>query len=185
MVEASMGEDFEQQEYFALSEAITEFDRRLLTIKGWGVSLSLVALGLGFQYRAYGFLLIAGASSLAFWATEAVTKRHQMRNYVRIREIEVNRYWKTAPEERAYSAPRMNWSCYQAKLIFLGKGKSLKEEITKYPIQLSRGYIAPFVLPGVALPHSITFAISMVLYLAGHLGYSHSRFRYNTKTSHY
>jgi hypothetical protein len=93
--------------------------------------------GLGFQYRACGFFLIAGASSLAFWATEAVTKRHQMRNYVRIREIAVNRYW-TAPEERAYSAPRMNWSWHQAKLIFLGKGKSLKEEIIKYRTQLSR-----------------------------------------------
>jgi hypothetical protein len=49
-----MGEDFEQQEYFALSEAITEFDRRLLTIKGWGVSLSLVALGLGFNIARMG-----------------------------------------------------------------------------------------------------------------------------------
>ena len=165
-----MEEDFERQEYFALSEAITEFDRRLLTIKGWGVSFSLVALGLGFQYRAYGFFLVAAGSSLAFWATDAVSKRHQMRHYVRIREIEVNRYWKTAADERAYSAPRINWSWSQAKLIFLGKGQSLKEEITKYPIQLSRGYIAPFLLPGVSLPHSITFAISIVLYFAGHFG---------------
>ena len=64
-----MREDFEQAEYFVLTEAVAEFDRRLLTIKGWGVSVSLVAVGLGFQYRAFGFFLIAAASSLAFWAT--------------------------------------------------------------------------------------------------------------------
>jgi hypothetical protein len=107
----------------------------------------------------YGFFLIAGASRLAFWATEGVTKRQQMRNHVRVREIDVNRYWKTAPEELTHSVPRMNWSWYQAKLIFLGKGKSLKEEITKYPIHISRGYIAPFLLPGVGLPQSIRFAM--------------------------
>jgi hypothetical protein len=49
--EKSVSDDFEQEEYFFLANAVGEFDKRLLTVKGWGVSLSLVAVGLGFQYR--------------------------------------------------------------------------------------------------------------------------------------
>ncbi len=113
-----MGEDFEQQEYFAVLDLITEFDHRLLTIKGWGVTLSLAALGLGFQYHAYGFFLVAFASSIAFWAIEGVTKRHQMRHYPRMREIEVNQYRRSAEADRWSSAPRVGWSWDQAEQIF-------------------------------------------------------------------
>lgn len=87
-----MSDSFEKDEYFALVKSVADFDQRLLTVKGWGVTLSLAALGLGFQYRAHGFFLIAAASSLAFWVIEHAGKRHQMRHYVRIREIEVNQY---------------------------------------------------------------------------------------------
>lgn len=87
-----MSDDFEQQEYFALVKVVSDFDQRLLTIKSWGVTLSLVALGLGFQYSAYGFFLVAAASSLAFWIIEGAVKRHQMRHDPRMREIEINRY---------------------------------------------------------------------------------------------
>jgi hypothetical protein len=165
-----MAEDFEQAEYFALVNAVEDFDRRLLTIKGWGVSLSLVALGLGFQYRAFGFFLIAAASSLAFWAIEAVTKRHQIRNYPRIREIEVNRYKKASADERPYSAPRMNWSWTQAKLVFAGRG-ALGAEITEIQSGPNRGYMYSFAFPHVALPHAITFAIAVALFVLGCTGH--------------
>lgn len=35
--------DIELQEYFAVEKAVSDFDLRLLTIKGWGVTLSLAA----------------------------------------------------------------------------------------------------------------------------------------------
>ena len=60
-----MGDDGgELREYFVISKIVTDFDNRLLTIKGWGVTLSLVALGLGFQLRSYGKFLVAAVSSL-------------------------------------------------------------------------------------------------------------------------
>lgn len=86
-----MNED-ESKEYFVLNEMVTSFDQRLLTVKGWGVTLSLVALGLGFQYKSFGMFLVSAVSSIAFWWLEAVMKTHQMRFYPRLREIEVNRF---------------------------------------------------------------------------------------------
>lgn len=36
-------------EYTKLLDIVNGFDQRLLTVKGWGVTLSLASLGLGFQ----------------------------------------------------------------------------------------------------------------------------------------
>ena len=58
-----MNED-ESKEYFVLNEMVTSFDQRLLTVKGWGVTLSLVALGLGFQYKSFGMFLVSAVSSV-------------------------------------------------------------------------------------------------------------------------
>jgi hypothetical protein len=40
-----MSEDFLAKEYFALEDIVKDFDKRLFTVKGWGVTLSLAALG--------------------------------------------------------------------------------------------------------------------------------------------
>jgi hypothetical protein len=80
-----------QVEYSRLDDIISEFDQRLLTIKGWGVTLSLASLGLGFQQNHYGLFLVAAASGLAFWIVEATTKWHQMRYYPRMRDYRVHR----------------------------------------------------------------------------------------------
>jgi len=76
-------------EYYKLVGIVSDFDKNLLTVKGWGVTLGLAALAWGFQNQHYGLFLIATIAGLAFWMIEAVMKRHQMRYYVRMREIEV------------------------------------------------------------------------------------------------
>jgi len=83
-------DDIERQEYFVLVTAIWEFDQRLLTVKGWGVTLSLAALRFGFQYRSFGLFLVAATSSAAFWILEGTMKRHQMRHYFRMLQIEIH-----------------------------------------------------------------------------------------------
>ena len=98
--------DIEAKEYFALMETVAGADQRLLTIKGWGVTLSLAALGLGFQHRAYGYFLVAAVSSAAFWLLEAAVKRHQMRYYPRMREIEVARHADAGYEDAMEAARR-------------------------------------------------------------------------------
>ena len=73
-----------QAEYAKLVDIVTGYDQRLLTIKGWGVTLSLASLGFGFQQGHYGLFLVAAASGLAFWAVEATTKIHQIHYYPRL-----------------------------------------------------------------------------------------------------
>ena len=163
-----MADDFEQREYFELVKTVSDCDQRLITIKGWGVTLSLVALGLGFQYRASGFFLIAAASSLAFWIIEGIVKRHQMRYYPRMREIEVNRY--IADGKSATSSPRMDFSWDQAATL-LGGGKA-KSEANVTPRGSTLAYSRSWLLPHVAFPNVITFAIGITLFLFGkHLGF--------------
>ena len=58
-----MSDDAELQEYFSLVKSVANFDQRLLTVKSWGVTLSLVALGLGFQYQMSGHTTPRGARS--------------------------------------------------------------------------------------------------------------------------
>ncbi len=77
------------REYYAIFETVNDFDKRLMTIKGLGVTLSLAALAGGFQFGHYGLFLVGAISGLAFWLIEGVVKKHQMRFYRRMREIEV------------------------------------------------------------------------------------------------
>lgn len=160
-----MADSFEKDEYFALVKSVADFDQRLLTVKGWGVTLSLAALGLGFQYRAYGFFLIAAASSLAFWVIEHAGKRHQMRHYVRIREIEVNQYLRAPDKEKAFSSPRTDWSWNTAKKTF---GGQVGQE--RRPLEhrgKNKWYGVAGLLPHVALPHAITLAIGLYFFCQG------------------
>lgn len=163
-----MSDSFEKDEYFALVKSVADFDQRLLTVKGWGVTLSLAALGLGFQYRAYGFFLIAAASSLAFWIIEHAGKRHQMRHYVRIREIEVNQYLRASDKDRPFSSPRTDWSWHTARRTLSGaKDQHL------LPVEHRRRnkwFAVAGLLPHVALPHAITLAIGIFLFYQGHSG---------------
>jgi hypothetical protein len=75
-------------EHAKLTDIVSGFDERLLTIKGWGVTLSLASLAFGFQQDHYGLFLVAAVSGLAFWMLEAVTKGHQIRYYPRMGDIE-------------------------------------------------------------------------------------------------
>jgi hypothetical protein len=161
--------DAEFAEYFAIVKSVSEFDQRLLTIKSWGVTLSLAVLGFGFQYRSYGLFLVAAASSLAFWSLESTVKRHQMRYYPRMREIELNRYERLPEHERRFSAPRIDWSWAQASKIF--RGELTDSTQVPRPSGANKSYRRAWLLPHVAIPHVITFLLGMSLFLLGCLGY--------------
>jgi len=163
--EASVSDSFEKDEYFALVKVVADFDQRLLTVKGWGVTLSLAALGLGFQYRAYGFFLVAAASSFAFWVIEHAGKRHQMRHYVRIREIEVNRYRRASDDEKAYSSPRTDWSWETARRTLAGE-VGQESRAPEYRGR-NKWYGVAGLLPHVAFPHAITLVIGLYFFYQG------------------
>jgi hypothetical protein len=163
-----MNDDAELQEYFTLVKSVSEFDQRLLTVKSWGVTLSLAALGLGFQYRSYGMFLVAAASSIAFWSLESVMKRHQMRYYPRMREIEVSRHSRAAESDRAVSSPRIDWSWMQADRVL--RGTLTRGDTGPQPTTASRAYAHVWLMLHVALPHLITLVIGVTLFVLGWLG---------------
>src|ERR1035437_642470 len=112
------------KEYYEILKIVGEFDGRLMTVKGWGVTLSLAALGLGFQYGRYGLFLVASLSGLGFWLIEGVMKRHQMRYYLRMREIEVLQYQRMTPDDvKIFSSPRIDSSWSFAGGLYEGKLK--------------------------------------------------------------
>jgi hypothetical protein len=76
-------------EYYAILNVVTDFDQRLMIVKGWSVTLSLASLGLGFQQGHYALFGLASATAIAFWYMDAMIKGHQLRYYSRMRDIEV------------------------------------------------------------------------------------------------
>ncbi|MGY1700259.1 hypothetical protein [Geodermatophilus sp. SYSU D00766] len=77
------------KEYYAILGVITEYDKQLVIVKGWSVTLSLAGLGLGFQQEHYALFALAAASALAFWYVDARMKGFQLHYYWRMRDIEV------------------------------------------------------------------------------------------------
>ncbi len=155
--------DVEVKEYFALLETVAHMDQRLLTIKGWGVTLSLAALGFGFQYRAYGYFLVAAVSSAAFWLLEAAIKRHQMRYYPRMRQIEVARHEAARDAGLGRSAPLIDWS-WAAAGALLASGTSPAAPVLR---ARTSAYRWTWLAPHVSLPHALTLVAALALFAVG------------------
>jgi hypothetical protein len=60
------------QEYYAILEVVSGFDQRVMTIKGWSVTLSLTALGLGFQQGHYALFALGAVTA---WASGSSRRR--------------------------------------------------------------------------------------------------------------
>jgi hypothetical protein len=116
------------KEYYAILDIASGYDQRLMTIKGWSVTLSLVALGLGFQQGHYALFALAAGTALGFWYLDAMTKTWQMKYYSRVRDIEIaalrlnnielnnegnpgtNKEAVKSSARTVLSAPRIDWS---------------------------------------------------------------------------
>jgi hypothetical protein len=158
-------------EYYKIVSIVSEFDKNLLTVKGWGVTLGLAALAWGFQNRHYGLFLIAAISGLAFWMIEAAMKRHQMRYYVRMREIEVISFMLAAvtlPDGSIVSSPLIDWSWVRATLSFRkGTQKWSPPKLS----QANTAYAWSWFLPHVFLPHILTVTAGGLLFAIGAKGW--------------
>lgn len=154
-------------EYYKLVSLVSDFDKNLLTVKGWGVTLGLAALAWGFQNQHYGLFLIAAIAGLSFWMIEALMKRHQMRFYVRMREIEVISFTLSAaklPDGSSVSTPLINWSWERATLSFK-KGTKTWSPPELY--QSKASYVLTWLLPHVFLPHLMTVVVGGLLFVLG------------------
>jgi hypothetical protein len=167
-----------QAEYAKITEIVSAFDQRLLTIKGWGVTLSLASLGLGFQQNHYGLFLVAAVSGLAFWLVEATTKVHQMRYYPRMGDIEFIAYelYRAETPNGPASSPLIDWSWYMAwprlrRLKSDDPKRKLDPQVPRpWPNEQTGRVLRPWMFPHVALPHVVSFVVGTVLFVLGLCG---------------
>jgi hypothetical protein len=164
-----------QAEYWKLTDIVSAFDQRLLTIKGWGVTLSLASLGLGFQQHHYGLFLVAAASGLTFWVLEATTKMHQIRYYPRMGDIEFIAYklFGIPTDSGPASSPLIDWSWWIAEpRVRKGerKGSTRKPHPWANPMKENDRPMRPWKWPHVVLPHLVAVLLGTVLFVLGLLG---------------
>jgi len=155
------------REYYALLGVVSDYDGRLMVVKGWSVTLSLAGLGLGFQQRHSALFALAALTALAFWYTDALMKSYQMRYYSRMRDIEVAAYHLNAlelPGLGRFSAPRIDMSWH-----FSGT-PSTRDWRADAPLRRTPSEIHSLlrrakVLPNVLLPHAVAVLLGAGLFL--------------------
>ncbi|BAW07301.1 hypothetical protein [Nocardia seriolae] len=162
-------------EYAQLLDLVKGFDQRLLTVKGWGVTLSLASLGLGFQQKHYGLFLVAAASGLAFWLLEAYNKSHQIRYYPRMRDIEVVAHRLFAvdvPGGGPASSPLIDWGWRAAGARIRRGGKPVDPAVPEPWEDASGGgrSMQPWFFAHAMFPHVIAVVLGGVLFVLGLAG---------------
>jgi hypothetical protein len=167
-------------EYYKLVDIVTDFDQRLLTVKGWGVTLSLASLGFGFHYGHYGLFLVAAASGLGFWLVEAVIKSYQIRYYPRMRDIEVASYglYHGNQDGELTTSPLIDWGWGTApyrwknygplyeRPQYYGEEKEYEKKEAHQEISRLE-FVEPFLYAGVMLPHVISVVGGLILFYLG------------------
>ena len=175
------------KEYYALLGVVSNYDGWLLIVKGWSVTLSLAALGLGFQQRHFALFALAAVTGAAFWYMDGLIKGYQYRYYVRMREIEYTAYLinrvVVGGEHglREISAPRidMTWpfTGYPVKPQPGNGGDAgepaaddgdwrAEEPWRRTPQEISKFLRGRFALPNVWLPHALAVVLGLALFVA-------------------
>jgi hypothetical protein len=162
-----------QAEYAKLVDVVSGFDQRLLTIKGWGVTLSLASLGLGFQQDHYGLFLVAALSGIAFWLLEAATKMHQLRYYPRMGDIEFIAYelFRVDTPSGPASSPLIDWGWYTAwPRLRKVDSKGSPRRPQPWPDLQEGRLLRPWTFAHVVFPHVIAVAAGTILFVLGLAG---------------
>jgi hypothetical protein len=118
-----------KDEYSLLQQFYEDFDKRILTIKGWSATVAIAAIGGGFVQTRF-LWLFAAAASLVFWLLESLWKGFQYLYAPRIRQLEevfrkenfndvaplqISTSWYKAFEEHGFqivSTFRMGFVCF-------------------------------------------------------------------------
>ena len=166
---AGVSDEAVTKEYFALFDAVREFDKNLLVVKGWGATVFTGTLVIGFQAAHYGIFLVAALAGAAFWTIEAAMKRHQMRHYVRMREIECQRAAPPAAGTGGQSTPQIDWSWTIAPDYLKGTLTGPPPPPDRYQKSLTPVYLF-WAYPHVALPHALAVIVGTALFLLGSAG---------------
>lgn len=155
------------REYYAILGVVSEYDGRLVIVKGWSVTLSLAALGLGFQQQHYALFGLGAASALGFWFLDVLMKGYQLRYYARMRDIEYTAYKINAVRVEGLgtaSAPRIDvsWAFRGDPKSGDWRGDPPQRRTAADVRQLLR---RRYVMPQVMLPHVVAVVLGLGLFL--------------------
>jgi hypothetical protein len=135
-----------------------------MLVKGWSVTLSLAGLGLAFSQKHYALFALSSISAIAFWCLDWVTKRHQMRYYRRMREIEVAAYHLNHLHlgGRMVSSPKVDWTWG-----FPWKGTN---KFPDKPVQRDAANVRRLLgraprSGNVLLPHAVAIVVGLALFV--------------------
>jgi hypothetical protein len=123
-----------------------------LKIKCWGVVVSALAVGMGFNERSAMYFLLGGASALIFWATEILWK-----------------YWQCTTMQRDYGlyvSPNSRHDWYSRSFFnseISEKLKSNRNTIDKY--------LCISICLNVAVPHMIVFLSCTSMWFLYYFGF--------------
>lgn len=155
-------------EYLALVKVVSEFDGRLMIVKGWSVTLSLASVGLGFQQAHYALFALAAVSAASFWVIDAGMKRHQMRYYGRMRDIEVATYHLSHLDLAGHtiSSPLIDWSWGRSG----DPSASTSEPAPRAPEDITSLLARAPWMGHVFLPHAVAAVIGLALFVCSVAG---------------
>ena len=166
--EQALREDL-NREYYAILGVVSDFDARQMVIKGWSVTLSLAALGLGFQTQHYALFGLAAMTAFGFWFLDLLVKQFQVRYYPRMRDIELvasKLNGTTLPGIGQVSSPRvdMYWSYrgQPSKRDWRGDEPERMDAHMVHRLVASR----PWFMPQVLLPHWVAVLVGSALFVA-------------------
>lgn len=173
------------KEYYAILSVISEYDQRLVTVKGWSVTLSLAGLAVGFQQQHYALFGLAAITGLAFWFIDAHFKGYQLHYYSRMRDIEVAAYYLNRvdlPELGELSSPRIDM--YWPFKGFQGEGDPRRTNLQaapplpdprdwrlhgpwrRTPLEIRSRLRRRWWMPNVVLPHAVAVLLGAALFAA-------------------
>jgi hypothetical protein len=145
-----------KDEYLLLQKAYEDLDVRLMTIKGWGATVAITAIGLGFYQNPYLWLFAAGAS-IVFWYLEATWKVYQYNYGPRIQTLENAFRWKHFNEIAPFQIAKSWWEADERR----------RERRRQLP------FLDTMFKPSVSFPHVVTASVSVVLFVLEWQGVLH------------
>ena len=156
------------REYYALVDAVAGADGRLIIVKGWSVTLSLAALGLGFQQQHYALFGLGAATAAAFWFLDGLMKGHQVRYYGRHaghrgRRVRAQPRRAGAAGERSHLPAS---TCPGPSAARPEQDGRTDPPQRRTPDQIRLLLRGRFVLPNVMFPHVLAVLLGAALFLA-------------------
>ena len=156
------------EEYFKVVDIIDAYDVRLLAIKGWSVTFSLVMLGLAFEKNVRFLFLVATISSICFFLLDATYKHHQTNYYSRMNQIEVvcsksvDSSLDVAIQKTnyLYPSPGIDWAWWRAN-----EGKNLGKEKDPVKYEDPKTIWNAFTNVSTYLPHAFPFLFGIIFFI--------------------